>query len=111
MQRTFIVCKDPVYLRLLELELSEGFFGAVTAFDSYAAFCEYFDKYGIPEDEGTACVFDLDTAASEKTVLKVQGIVNRYGSGAVCFGYNAQPTYKNGFSGEFLRRKSGPGPL
>ena len=104
MQRTFIVCKDPVYLRMLELELSEGFSGDVTVFDSYTAFCDHFDKYGIPEDEGTVCIFDLDTERSEKTQQKVQSIVKRYGSGAVSFGYGAQTSYKTAFEGDFLRR-------
>lgn len=104
MQRTFIVCKDEIYLRLLMLELSDGFCGDVTGFDSYAEFCSHFDKYGVPEDEGAVCVFDLDTELNEKTRQKVKSVTERYGAGAVCFGISPQSAYKNAPDGDFLRR-------
>lgn len=104
MQRTFLVCNDDVYLRMLALELADGFFGDVFGFESYAAFCSYFEKYGVPEDDGTVCVFDLDTDMTEKMKQNVKSIAQRYGAGMVCFGINVQSYYKNAFGGEFLRR-------
>ncbi len=104
MRRTFIVCGDTVFLRMLELELSDGFFGVITAFDSYAAFNGIIGKYGIPEDDGAACVFDLDTEDAEKEKQRTAEIVAEYGVFAAFFGRGERQFYKNTFDGDFLRR-------